>query len=361
MRKDNIHGSARLVDSYNKRDNFFIKLRCDGKSTILTTKCYRFYKTGGWSLLLRYYTIDITETYIQSLQDQTNKFLNKKRKIKFEYKLGDLADGIVPIYVKGKLYMVIASLNLPKNRLKSLFKPNLFGIFIDEFILDNAHGERYPKDLANKMKEIFITFKRESKKKRVKRYFFGNPYSVFNPFLTSKYLGEDLKLTDLKPGAFIVGKNFVVDCRKPKPELIQWLIENDMFDPELEDDYQRYAFGAVNINDENLFIVAKQPQNYKLIWVFKINGVCIAVYGDSSDFNKKTKYKYWACEIKPRAVSKRKRIYAIDFGDMCEGVQLLTTEQRVLFYNLKDAIARRLVAYDTISTAYFMQDLYSQI
>lgn len=54
----------------------------------------------------------------------------------------------------------------------------------------------------------------------LKRYWFGNPYSRYIPYLLNYYKIDTLKL---KPGDFIHGDNYIVDLQKPKPELVELL------------------------------------------------------------------------------------------------------------------------------------------
>ena len=356
MKKDKIHYSFRKADSYNKQLVFSISPRCLGKSTALYNKIYKhFYEDHKPSILIRRQIVDITQAYIDSIQDVINKFLPKKKQIKFSYKLGSIKEGIIDIYIEDRLFIKIAALSNPKSRIKSLYIKDLYCIAFDEFIVDNAAGEKYLKDEANKMRELWTTFRREGSAKQVRLYFCGNPYSIFNPYWNKNFFGIDVRLADIKPGSFIVGRNYVIDCAMPRPELIDWLINKGMYDPELDDEYQRYAFGGVNINDEHFEIHEKQPDGFKLKYIFRISRTYIGIFINDKNIEDNIG-KYWCTELKE--VSNNRKVLAVDFDNLIYGSQLLTYPQRLVLSSLKTAISSRRISYNSISTGYYIEQIY---
>lgn len=108
----------------------------------------------------------------------------EKRKIKFAFKKGNIKEGVVDVTVNDKPFCRFIALSNPKGRIKSLHYDDPYAIFFDEFIVDNRNGEKYLADEANRFKELYNTFNRFAVKHghRLKCYFCGNPYSVYNPY-----------------------------------------------------------------------------------------------------------------------------------------------------------------------------------
>lgn len=127
----------------------------------------------------------------------------------------------------------------------------------DEFII--MRNEKELTDIILKFQECYNTFLRCNPEHWLPVYFMGNPYSYFNSFFA--WLNVDLSL--LKPGAFIVGPNYVIECYQIKPELKKFILEHNplyVFDSS----YKRYGASGINIEDENIDVVPKQPDGYKL-------------------------------------------------------------------------------------------------
>ena len=65
------------------------------------------------------------------------------------------------------------------------------------------------------------------------------------------WLGVDTKR--LKPGAIVVGDNYVVQCYQMKEELKQKILaENPLY--QFDNAYTKYAFEGKNVNDMNIII-----------------------------------------------------------------------------------------------------------
>ena len=363
MKKDKIHYSFRKVDSYNKKYNFIVSPRCLGKSTALYNKIYKHFKEENKpSIIIRRQIVDITEAYIESIEGVINKFLPDEKKIKFEFKKGDIKEGIVKVFINNQLFIEIAALSNPKGRIKSLYIEDLYCIAFDEFIVDNRSGEKYLSGEAHRFRELYNTFRREGSAKQVKCYFCGNPYSVFNPYW-SKEMGIDIDTMQIQPGTFLVGRNFVVDCALPSKELIEWLIEMDMYDPEIDDEYQKYAFGGINVNDVNIKIESKQPEGYKLKYIFSISNTFVGIFVD----NRKRETvgfdvgKFWCREMSRKEVSLQRKIYAVDFNNLVNGSRLINTDQKALCWRLKNAISKRDISYQNVTIGYLIEMIYKSI
>lgn len=358
MNKDSLHYSPRKLDSYDKIYNFVTSEREAGKTTALpATKIYKQWAHHNRpSIVLRRQIADITETYITDLQDSINDFLPEPKKIKFDFKKGSIKEGVVDVKVNDRPFCRFIALSNPKARIKSLRYDDPYAIFFDEFIVDNRNGEKYLTDEANKFKELYNTFNRFAVKHdhRLKCYFCGNPYSVYNPYYA--WLGVDLSL--IKPGAFLVGNNYVIECYRLKPELKRYIKEhNPLY--EFDDSYTRYAFDGQSVNDANMTIIGKQPEGYKLKYVFRISNKYLGVYHKSTERPNKPGLdcgKFWISVID---YSGSKKIFAVNFDNLIENSSLITTDMRALCFRLKNAIANKDVSFQSIEAGYLTEAIYS--
>lgn len=209
------------------------------------------------------------------MQDQINDFLPDHKKIEFEYKKAGIGEGICDITVNGRDFCRIIAISTPKSRIKSLRYPDPAYMIMDEFIVDNRNGEKYLKDESGKFREIYKTFNRFAMREghKIRCYFLGNPYSVYNPYFI--WLGVDL--SKVKPGAFIVGDDYVIDCHKMKPELRAWLLARDPL-YQFDDAFARYQFSGEAINDKTFNVLSKKPEGYKLRYVFRLQNKYLHIW-----------------------------------------------------------------------------------
>ena len=166
------------------------------------------------------------------------------------------------------------------NRIKSLMLANVKYMFNDEFICNLRAGEKYlTADEYFLIKEIYTTYNREASTP-IRILAAGNPYSVYTPL----FMGLNVDTSKLKPGAFIVGPNYVIDCFQVPPELKeQILAANPMY--EFDDSYRRYAFSGEAINDQNIRLHKFEPKGFKLQFVFKMGKDFLSVHkGSNPDF-----------------------------------------------------------------------------
>lgn len=363
IKKDNIHLNGRRLDSYNKPFNFFITERETGKSTWAYSKMYKKWKnTGRPSICLRRLIVDITAVWIEDVIGTINQFLDDDEKLVPEYKKGDIKEGVVDVFAKKdgekKLFFRVIALSNPKSRIKSLILEDPAFIFFDEFIVDTASGEKYLKGEADKFSDLYKTFSRHAIKygHQLKCYFLGNPYSVYSPYLT----WLDVQLSKVKPGCFIVGKNYVIDCQHLSDELREFLLKKDPL-YQFDNAFTRYLFG-IAVNDERFPILGKQPFNYKLKWVYYINGRYLGIFrfNYTDDFNRymgENAGKYWV-GILPNYNGSRK-IKATNFNDLIIGTQLVTFEERKSTIVLREAIGMRKVTYQTLECAYLIESIFN--
>jgi hypothetical protein len=165
----------------------------------------------------------------------------------------------------------VLGMSSPMSRIKSLMLPGIKYMLFDEFIANTRLGEKYLHEEAFKFKEIYNTFQRECKDGLI-CYFFGNPYSVFNPYF--EWLKIDTR--KVKPGAYINGKNYTLECYQLTNELREVILKrNPLY--QFDDSYKKYAFSGIAVNDANIIIIDK-PQLARLRYVFKVSNKYYGFY-----------------------------------------------------------------------------------
>ena len=366
-KRDNLHFRWGKTLSYNKPWNFVIGERESGKSVDSWFLLYNAFLKGRPSLVLRRRIADITPAYIEDTANVLNKFLEKP--IQLVYMKGDIKTGIVDVRIgeadktytwrsidKLPIFIRIIGLSNPMNRIKSLMLPNVKYIFMDEFICNMRGGEKYlQSDEYFLIKEIYTTYNRESETP-IRIIAAANPYSVYNPL----FIGLNVDTSKLKPGAFVVGDNYVINGFQVSPELkAQILAANPMY--EFDDAYKRYAFSGEAVNDQNIRIQKTEPKGFKLRYVFKMGRDFLSIHkGLSADGS----FKYWCCkhgEDWLEKVSKRRKIIVFNFGDMIDGAVKLGMDEMRNFFDIKQAMNARQITYNCIDAQYMLEDVYPMI
>lgn len=353
---DNLHIDFREIDGYNKPFNFVISARESGKTTYtILKKIYKKWKEEGrTSLILRRRVVHITAKYIDDFAKIINKFTDDN--VVLNYQKGALKEGIVEIYISGKLFITIASLSIEVTALKSLIIPNLKYIVFDEFICNPKFKEKYLDDEVGRFKEVFNTFQRESDD--IVCYFLGNPYSLFNPY----FLNYGVDTESLKIGSIQSGVNYVVWYYKIKKELRDFILARNPLYQFDEDDYSKYALEGIAVNDSHIHVVRPRPDGFSLALIFKIDGKLIAVYrNDDLDYGDYETFRYYISFISQKEISKRRNIFVFDFLEMVNGSVLIDYSDKIRFQKLKDAIRKRDIAVDNISCYYLLCEVYKNI
>lgn len=154
--------------------------------------------------------------------------------------------------------------------------PNLKYMFFDEFICNLRGGEKYLKDEHFLIQEIYTTYNREAATP-IRIMAAGNPYSTYCPL----FVGLGVQTSLLKPGKFVVGDDYVIDCFQAPPELKEKILAaNPMY--QFDNAYKRYAFGGEAVNDANIKLHKCEPAAFKMKWVFKFGNQFISVHENSS-------------------------------------------------------------------------------
>ena len=348
--RDNIHFNCRKIDGYNLPFNFIISEREAGKSTaIWLDKAYKGFVEGGHTtLVIRRKITHITKAYIDDIAQIINKFTEDK--VQFQYSQSTLKEGLVDIYINEKRFMRICALSCDITAIKSLVLLNLKYIIFDEFICNQRFGEKYLKDEATKFMEVYNTFRRESE--GLKCYFMGNPYSLYNPY----FMFFNVNTAKLQRGAILTDKkSYVIQCYEITPELREKILaENPLY--QFDNSYTKYAFEGQNVNDLNIIIKDKLPPNFKLLYVFKSASKYIGLYRASiwEDYD----IIYYAQFIDGAKVSRRRDIICFDFEELVDRVIMLSPEERYKFQKIKDAMRKRLIAFNSIECYYLLEEIY---
>lgn len=347
---DNIHFSSRKIDSYNLPFNFIISEREAGKSTNIWLKCYRaFCENGQTTLVIRRKITHITKAYIDDISQIINKFTDDN--VQFQYAQSSLKEGIVDIYINDKRFMRICALSCDITAIKSLVLLNLKFIIFDEFICNQRFGEKYLKDEATKFMEVYNTFRRESE--GLKCYFMGNPYSLYNPY----FMFFNVNTAKLSRGAIITDKkSYVIQCYEICEELRKKILEeNPLY--QFDNAYTKYAFEGKNVNDMNIIIKDKCPPSFKLLYVFKSANKYIGLYR-ASIWDDIGDVLYYCEFINANQVSKRRDIICFDFEELVDRVVMLSPDERYKFQKIKEAMRKRLIAFNSIECYYLIEEIY---
>lgn len=365
---DKLHFDWSKPLSYNKIWNFAIGQRESGKSVNSWIKIYNaFYFEHRPSLVLRRRIADITPAYIEDTETLLNKFLIKP--IQLVYLKGDIKSGIVDVRIgeanveyswqemnKLPVFFRVIGLSNPMNRIKSLMLNDVKYIFMDEFIVNLRANEKYlTGDEKFLIQEIYTTFNREASTP-IRILCCANPYSVYCPL----FVGLNVDTSKLKPGAFVVGPDYVIDCFEASEALKEHILAlNPLY--EFDDSYSRYAFGGESVNDSNIKIQKFEPKGFKMKFIFKLGNDFISVHQGRPDKNNVQSERFWVCKHRSdwyEKVGKKRKILVFDFRDMCDGSFMVDADMMANTYSLREAIRKRDITYNCIDASYMMEDIY---
>lgn len=367
---DNIHYNTTKIDGPQKPYRFAISEREAGKSTRWLQLYSYNYMYECTILVLRRQISDVTDTYIKDIENLLNIF--SQVPIGLEYTKGDNKHGIIDVYVyeyervddkivkyNRRLFFRVIGMSNPMSRIKSSILPRMKYILFDEFICNVRLGEKYLQDEAFKFKEIYNTFQRETQRcwhMNPITYFFGNPYSVYNPYF--EWLKVDTR--KIRPGAYINENNYTIECYQLLPELREQILSrNPLY--QFDDSYRKYAFEGVAINDMNIIIINK-PSQCKLKYVFKVEGKYYGFYHiapDSKEFREQH-LSFYCEELKWNPEYKRIAL-CFDFNNLGSNSAILQNVQKETFYYLKHSIANNMIGYQTVNCEYNTELIYTKL
>ena len=363
---DNIHYNTTKIDGPQKPFRLAVSEREAGKST----RWLQFYQYNYMSeetiLVLRRQIADVTETYVHDIENIINKF--SLVPVRLDFKKGDVKTGIIDVYVyeyeqvgeeivkyNRRLFFRVVGMSNPMSRIKSLMLPKIKYILFDEFIANTRLGEKYLSDEAFKFKEIYNTFQRECPSGLI-CYFFGNPYSVFNPYF--EWLKIDTR--KVRPGAYLVGPNYVLECYQLLPELKEQILKrNPLY--QFDDSYRKYAFEGIAVNDMNIIVINK-PQLCKLRYVFKISNKYYGFFSISTDAKEyRDQHLSFYCEELRWKPEYKRTALCFDFNDLGTNSSIMQKVQKDNFYYLKHSIANNMIGYQKVDCEYQAELIYSKL
>lgn len=363
---DNIHYNTTKLDGPQKPFRLVVSEREAGKSTRWLQFYTYNYMYGSTILVLRRQIADVSEVYVNDIENIINKFSTVP--VRLDFKKGDIKNGIIDVYIyeyekqgdeivkyNKRLFFRVIGMSNPMSRIKSLMLPSIKYILFDEFIANTRLGEKYLKDEAFKFKEIYNTFQRECPSGLI-CYFFGNPYSVFNPYF--EWLKIDTR--KVKPGAYINGPNYTLECYQLKPELKEVILKrNPLY--QFDDSYRKYAFEGKAVNDANIIIIDK-PSLATLRYVFKISGRYYGYYHiplESKEY-KERHLTFYCEELKWNPEYKRIAL-CFDFAEMGNNSVLMQKIHKDNFHWLKHSIANNMVGFKTVECSYRAEEIYTKL
>lgn len=359
---DNLHidSDIDIVDGYQKTWNYIVTERESGKTTLMLKKAYNsFKKENRPSIIFRRYQTDITKMYVEDMFKTINDFTNSQ--LQFEIKKGDAsAGGQLDVKIKGinSIFLRIIALNTPLSRIKYGRLDKTKYIFFDEFICNRRIGEKYLNDEPLRVKETYNTYNRYTTKyglPPIKCYFFGNPYSLYNPFFSDK----NISTNKIYPGCLVADDDYVVWCYQIRPELREKILQvNPLY--KFDEAYKQYAFDGRAVQDSNIRIVKIQPYEFRMQYVFKLHGKCVCIYkGNTIDSD--GRIYYWCKIMDERLISKKRGIICFDFGEMANRTALLDNNGKKLYQSFKQAIANRQVTFASIEESWLIEEIYQEI
>lgn len=355
IERDNLHYSFRPIDGYNKAINIVISPREPGKTTSMwMDKIYLPWKKNHrpWIFLVRQ-AVEIDEALIESIfSTNINKFTDDN--VKPIYKPSTFSSGIVDIFVNDNkesyLFIRIVSLNIKMYRIKKAILRNVGGIFMDEFIINPAFGEKYLAKEFERLQEAYSTWRREAEGV-LKMYFCGNPYSLFNPL----FVGLKVDISKLKRNSFYVGENYVIHWAILNPKLREKILELNPF-YKFDEEYQNYAIEGQAVNDSNIKL-AKLPKNFSLSFVLKMDKKFIGIFRNNYSDDLEDKF---FCKFLDE-VSARRTIYCFEFSEMIERSILLSLDERAKLQRFKESLRKRCVSFEDINVYYYIEEVYKNI
>lgn len=362
-KRDNFHWSCNLLLSYNKTFNYAVSGRGPGKTTDVARYMMQLHKKGYMIVLLKRQIVDVNETTISDFSDAYNVLMEPEDKISLYWKKGDMKTGIVDVYIEGEdvpFFRVIALSN-PKYRLKGLaFDRELALVVFDEYKISGT--EKYIKDEYGKFTELYATLcrfgiqKSEDEIKPPRVLFLGNNYSLTDPYMANM----QIPIKDIKPGKIITGKDWAFEDIKINDELRAYLLKQNPLFNFGDDAYNKYALEGVSVSDQRIRITEKQPDGFKLGYVFYIESKYLGIFYNDKLDKSKDDTMFWICVL-DKYDSKRRDIVCFDFASLIDGTYLMNRKDALKFTILKDAFRWREVTFKTIYEGYLFEQIYELI
>lgn len=358
---DDLHLDLREIEGYNCTWNVVISEREPGKTTAMWRKARKNFEEGNTFLLTRQHIKSLSAIYIHDCFEVINKFIDDDEE-RYDplYSKSAMANGVFDVYArkrkegaKERLMFRAVALNVSMSDTKSLFLKNCKFHMMDEFIKDTRHGESYLKGETFRFKELINTFQRESPGP-FKSYLFGNPYSRANPYFVE--LGVDIN--KLKRGEIYVDRvhSVCIQCYEMKPELRALILErNPLY--KFSDEYTKYAFDGLSINDIHMITINKRPLNFSLLFAVRMDGKILGIYQSNKDLN--FDYSFWVGPVDK--LGQNRLTYAFDFSDLRHNTILIDKYGKHLLNNFANAMRCRKVAFANSQYGTWAETIYNYL
>ena len=121
-----------------------------------------------------------------------------------------------------------------------------------------------------------------------------------------------------------------------------------------DEDYKNYALEGQNINDDHIRLM-KLTNDYKLIFIFKIESKYIGVYYNYR-FNNISSFHCKLIDIDK--IAKSRDIICFDFSDLSERTRVLPYTERARFSHFKNCMLNNDVTFEDINVYYLTQQCY---
>lgn len=359
-KRDNIHWSMQNLLSYNKTYNFAVSGRGPGKTTDMMRYLMVLHKKGYMLIIIKRQIVDVNETTISDFANAYNVLQEDEKKIKLVWKKGDMKTGIVDVYIEGEdvPFFRMVALSNPKYRLKGMAFDRPLGLVVfDEYKVSGK--EKYIKDEYSQFTEFYATLCRwteldnEGFNKPLRCLFLGNNYSLTDPYMANM----QIPVNKIRPGKILVGETWAFEDIKINEELRQLLLKQNPLFRFGDDAYTKYALDGIAVDDERLIVVEKQPDNFKLAYIFYIENKYLGIYWNTAD---KKDFVFWV-SILNNYDGKRKDITCFDYTSLVDGTHLISRAESVKFAVLKRAFEWRDIAYKSVYEGYLFEQIYDNI
>lgn len=351
MERDNIHYRLDSIRGFNKPLNLVFCGRDAGKTCCIANDIIKpTFLNGEVTAILVWNAVNISQEYLDAIENEINAFLKEgEERYLFQYKLSDLGKkSIMTINCFDKPIIRFYSYNCPIARIKMSLLPNIGALVHDEICVNPEWGEKYPAGMYKKFREIYTTLERKKKNGKLKFYGFGNLYSLYHPLL----VGAKIDVKKLKYGTIQAFNEWAVEWYKLKPELVAYLKERNPFYE--DEDYKNYALEGQNINDDHIRLM-KLTNDYKLIFIFKIESKYIGVYYNYR-FNNVSSFHCKLIDIDK--IAKSRDIICFDFSDLSERTRVLPYTERARFSRFKNCMLNNDVTFEDINVYYLTEQCY---
>lgn len=364
---DNDHINFSMIDGHNKTFNYIMSPREDGKTTMFTAvKAYRAWQKYGLATMnLCRQVNEVTEDLIHSYTDIIEDIFGDEREFKWEWPSQKAIDsGICSVSLDGKIIFRFVALAKPKQILKRLKYYNLAYMFLDEMCVDPTLGEKYLKGEAQKLMDLYNTAYRDNAKSEtrpgLKVYCCGNPVSLYNPHLAFWHVDTRKLAIKGEPdeSIFQTGDVWCVWRKTLTRELYEKIKEkNPGYSLQGRANYTDYALNGCNVNDVNIRIEPKSPNNFRLRYLFQFEDTTIGVF-KNNDYTDRENL-YYCKEM--NTVSKYRDVFCFDFSELSTGGVLVSATERMQMGHLRTAMRNRQVQFVNLEIAYKMQEIYNYL